>query len=136
MTFNVWIPASIAGITGLEPFAMQGAAGNWGWSNSWYAPSQLKLGAWNTLTVQLPANSAALAQLGVQFTTSAAWTSIRIQSTFLLGAPGLDLTLPRPESGRRLRTENAISHAPSRRCRGATSGSIVWSSRSIPGGGC
>jgi hypothetical protein len=73
VTFHVWIPAW-SKISAVQPYALQGASGGWAWSGNWQAIGSLKTGAWNTLTVQLPANATALAQLGVQFTTSAAWT--------------------------------------------------------------
>ena len=43
--------------------------------NRTVAPSSLTAGAWNTITVTVPANAVTpLYQLGVQFTTGAAWT--------------------------------------------------------------
>jgi hypothetical protein len=69
LTFHVWIPSG-GKITAVQPYALQGASGGWAWSGSWKATSTLQAGAFNTLTVQLPASSAALAELGVVFTTS------------------------------------------------------------------
>jgi hypothetical protein len=55
---------------------MQGASGGWTWTGSWTAGSSLTGGQWNTITVQVPANAVTpLAELGVEVTTSAAWSS-------------------------------------------------------------
>jgi len=72
VTFHLYIPAG-APITSVQPYALQGAAGGWAWSGNYQPISALKTGAWNTLTVNVPANAAALYQLGVQVSTSAAW---------------------------------------------------------------
>ena len=71
VTFHVWIPAGST-LTAIQPYALQGAAGGWAWTGSWRAASSLQAGNWNTITVAVPANAAALAELGVMFTLSGA----------------------------------------------------------------
>lgn len=74
VTFHIWIPSASA-ISALQPFVLQDATGNWTWTGNWQAIGSLNAGAWNTLTVTVPANAALpLAQLGVQVTTGATWT--------------------------------------------------------------
>lgn len=73
LTFHVWVPAGSA-ISSVQPYALQGAAGGWAWSGNWKAVTSLTAGAWNTLTVQVPATAQALAEIGVEFTTNATWT--------------------------------------------------------------
>jgi hypothetical protein len=74
VTFRVWIPSGST-LTAVQPYVLQGAAGGWAWTGSWRAASSLQAGNWNALTVQVPANAAALAELGVVFTLSGASTS-------------------------------------------------------------
>jgi hypothetical protein len=69
ITFRVWIPAG-SKLTAIQPYVLQGASGGWAWSGAWRATSSLQTDAWNALTVQVPANAAGLAELGVVFTTS------------------------------------------------------------------
>jgi hypothetical protein len=69
VTFHVWIPAGKA-VSAVQPYVLQGASGGSTWTGNWQSASALKAGAWNTLTVQVPANAAALAELGVQFTSN------------------------------------------------------------------
>ncbi|HVJ20191.1 MAG TPA: hypothetical protein VM686_32475, partial [Polyangiaceae bacterium] len=69
LSFRVWLPAG-GKISAVQPYALQGAGGGWAWSGSWRASNTLQAGSWNTITVQVPANAAALAELGVVFTTS------------------------------------------------------------------
>jgi hypothetical protein len=67
ITFRVWVPTGNA-LLSIQPYVLQGAGGNWAWTGNWRAASSLQAGAWNTLTVQVPGNAAALAELGVEFT--------------------------------------------------------------------
>jgi hypothetical protein len=69
VTFRIWLPSG-GKITAVQPYVLQGAAGGWAWTGNWRASSGLQAGSWNTLTVQVPANAAALAELGVLFTSS------------------------------------------------------------------
>ena len=73
MTFHLWVPSG-SGISSLQPFVLQGASGNWTWTGNWRAISSLTANAWNTVQVTIPANAAALAQLGVEVATNASWT--------------------------------------------------------------
>jgi len=73
VTFHVWLPSG-SGITAVQPYVQQGSGG-WSWTGSYQAASSLKAGAWNTLTVAVPANaSTPLYQLGVQFFTGGPWS--------------------------------------------------------------
>ena len=74
ITFRVWLPSG-SPITSIQPYVMQGAAGNWLWTGSWRAMSSLVTNQWNAITVQVPANAATpLAELGIEFATSASYT--------------------------------------------------------------
>lgn len=72
VTYRVFIPTG-ARISWIQPFILQGAAGGWTWTGNWQPASALKFGAWNTVTVQVPVNAAALSSLGVQFSTNGAY---------------------------------------------------------------
>jgi hypothetical protein len=72
-TFHVWIPAGSA-LTALQPFALQGPSGSWGWTGNYVDVSTLQTNAWNTVQVTIPTNAAPLYQLGVQFITNGAWS--------------------------------------------------------------
>lgn len=74
VSFRVWVPAS-SRISGVQPYVLQGAAGNWQWTGSWTGSTALKTNDWNTVTVQVPANAVTpLSQLGIEFFTDAAWS--------------------------------------------------------------
>ena len=73
VTFHIWIPSG-SGLSSLQPFVLQGVSGNWTWTGSWRAASSLTANAWNTITVTVPSNAAALAQLGVEVATGSSWT--------------------------------------------------------------
>jgi hypothetical protein len=73
VTFHVWVPGGTT-LTAIQPYVLQGATGGWAWTGSWRAASALQAGNWNTLTVQVPASAAALAELGVVFSLSGAST--------------------------------------------------------------
>jgi hypothetical protein len=73
VTYRVWVPSG-SRITAVQPYVLQGAAGNWAWTGNWRAISALTTNAWNTITVTVPSNAAALAELGVSFTTNGTWT--------------------------------------------------------------
>jgi hypothetical protein len=69
ITFHVWIPSG-SKITVLQPYLQDY---NWGWTAGWYG--NLTANAWNTITLTVPPTAITpLKQLGIQFTTSAAWT--------------------------------------------------------------
>lgn len=73
VTFRIYLPAG-ARLSSVQPFVLQGAAGGWRWTGNWQPLSALRQGAWNTITVQVPANAALLSSLGVEFTTSGSYS--------------------------------------------------------------
>jgi hypothetical protein len=69
ITFHVWIPSG-SKITTLQPYLQDY---NWGWTAGWYG--NLTANAWNTITLTVPSTAVSpLQQLGIEFTTSAAWS--------------------------------------------------------------
>jgi hypothetical protein len=69
ITFRVWIPGGSA-ITAVEPYLSDY---NWGWASSWYGT--LAANTWHTLTLTVPSGrTTPLKQLGIRFSTNAAWT--------------------------------------------------------------
>lgn len=74
VTFHVWIPGG-SPVYAIQPYTLQGASGNWQWTGNFQYTSGLTTGAWNTITLNVPANSATpLAQMGIQFFTGSGWT--------------------------------------------------------------
>jgi len=70
VTFHVWIPSG-SKVTSIQPY-MQDY--NWTWSWGSYN-GNLTAGAWNTVTLTVPASSLApFHYLSLEFNTSAAWT--------------------------------------------------------------
>lgn len=69
VTFLVYIPSG-ARLASIQPFVQEGAAGGWRWTGAYKALSQLRQGAWNSISVVVPSNASALALLGVEVTTS------------------------------------------------------------------
>jgi hypothetical protein len=69
VTFRVYIPAG-ARLASIQPFVQQGASGGWQWTGAYKPLSQLRQGAWNTITVAIPSSAAPLAYLGIEITTS------------------------------------------------------------------
>jgi hypothetical protein len=69
ITFRVWIPSG-SKITTLQPYLQDY---NWGWTSSFNG--SLTANAWNTITLTVPSTAVSpLQQLGIEFTTSAAWS--------------------------------------------------------------
>jgi hypothetical protein len=69
ITFHVWIPAG-SKITTIEPYLQ-----DYNWAYASNATSTFTAGAWNTLTLAVPATAVtSFNRLGLKFTTSAAWT--------------------------------------------------------------
>ncbi|MCU6501322.1 cellulase family glycosylhydrolase [Rugamonas sp. A1-17] len=69
VTFHVWIPTG-SPVTTVEPYLQDY---HWAWASTPYGG--LTAGAWNTVTLTVPATAIApLNRLGLRFTTSAAWT--------------------------------------------------------------
>jgi hypothetical protein len=76
----VYVPSGAA-ISWVQPYVQQGASGNWTWTGNWQPISAIKAGAWNTLSVTVPANAALLSSLGVQFATAGTYNgSIYVDS--------------------------------------------------------
>jgi len=73
VTFHVWLPLG-CNLSGIQPYVLQNATGGWTWTGAWLNVSSLTLGAWNTVTVTVPANASPLYSLGVQFNFSASWS--------------------------------------------------------------
>jgi probable HAF family extracellular repeat protein len=69
VTFRVFIPAD-ARLDWIQPFVLEGLEGGWRWSGNWLPLDALQLGAWNTLTVQIPSDATPLWQMGVEFFSS------------------------------------------------------------------
>jgi len=69
VTFHIYVPSGGA-ISWVQPYVQQGASANWTWTGNWQPMTALKAGAWNTLSVTVPANAGLLSSLGVQFATS------------------------------------------------------------------
>lgn len=69
ITLRVWIPSG-SPVNLIEPYVQDY---NWGWTASWFG--NLTGNAWNTINITVPAGGVTpLKQLGLRFTTSAAWT--------------------------------------------------------------
>ena len=73
VTFQVYLPAD-ARISAVQPFVQQDAAGGYLWTGNYKSLSSLKLGAWNTIQVQVPANASLLSSLGVEFTLNGTYS--------------------------------------------------------------
>ena len=73
VSFRIRIPSG-SKITSVQPYVLQGAAGGWAWTGNWQSINSFTAGTWKTLTVTVPSNAAPLAELGVEFATSAAWS--------------------------------------------------------------
>jgi hypothetical protein len=73
VSFRVWLPTGHR-ISALQPFLLQGAAGGWKWAGSWVAATSLKSGAWNAVSLQVPAGAVSpFQELGLEIFTEASW---------------------------------------------------------------
>ncbi|MES1227773.1 MAG: cellulase family glycosylhydrolase, partial [Armatimonadota bacterium] len=71
VTFRLWVPAGHK-LGWVQAYA---ADRKWAWTSHWYSGSSLVSNGWNTLSVSLPSTvPTPLQQVGVQFSTSNAWT--------------------------------------------------------------
>jgi probable HAF family extracellular repeat protein len=61
ITFRIYLPAD-AGIEWIQPFARSGRE----WHGNWTFIGNLQLGAWNTITVDVPQDAAGLEALGLE----------------------------------------------------------------------
>jgi hypothetical protein len=76
ITFHVWCPSG-SPVSSVQPYALQGASGNWGWTGAWTSMASLHKNAWNTLSFTLPATAKTpLYDLGAQFTTSTTGSAV------------------------------------------------------------
>lgn len=74
VSFRVRVPSG-SKITAVQPYALQGAAGNWQWTGNWQSISSFTPGTWKTITVNVPTTAKTpLAEIGIEFTTNGAWT--------------------------------------------------------------
>ncbi len=88
ITFRVWIPSG-SPITSIQPYLMDA---NWSWSSSWYG--SFTPNAWNTYSLTVPANATSpLNVLGIQISTSGAWTGTCYIDSVSMPAVGPDFTL-------------------------------------------
>jgi len=71
--FHFWIPAGST-VSGVQPYVLQDATGGWTWTGNWQPIANLKVGSWNTVPVTVPANAKGIFSLGIEFSTSAAWS--------------------------------------------------------------
>lgn len=76
IAFRVYVPTGV-NVASLQPYVLQGASGGWAWTGTWTAGSALQAGAWNTLTVTVPANAATpLYELGVELAVGSAANAV------------------------------------------------------------
>jgi hypothetical protein len=81
ITFRVWIPGG-SKITAIEPYLNDY---NWAWASSWYG--NLTGNTWNTISLTVPSgHTTPLKQLGLRFTTNAAWSGTSFIDSVSWGA--------------------------------------------------
>lgn len=73
VTFRLWVPAG-SRIAWVQPYLLEDASRSWRWTGNWQPITALQSGVWNTITVRAPTNAGTMAQLGVQYSVSSAWT--------------------------------------------------------------
>jgi hypothetical protein len=69
ITLHAYIPADVK-LDWIQAFALEGAEGNWGWHGNWIPAETLQLGAWNTITVDVPATASTLDSIGLELFVS------------------------------------------------------------------
>ncbi len=89
VTFHVWVPSGST-LMGVNPYAQEGSAGNWGWHDNWYDIGSLNLNAWNTVTVDVPSGAVTpLYQIGVFFYADSPWSgAVYVDSVSWPGGSG------------------------------------------------
>jgi aryl-phospho-beta-D-glucosidase BglC (GH1 family) len=88
ITFHVWIPSGNP-ITAFQPYLEDY---DYAWTGSNYG--SLTANAWNTITVTVPPTAVTpLQQLGIQFTTSAAWSGACYIDSVAWNTPSPDFSL-------------------------------------------
>lgn len=70
VTFRLWLPTD-AQVASVQPYVMEKST--WRWTGAWTSGSTLQKGAWNTLSVTVPSNAGALAQLGLELVPQGTW---------------------------------------------------------------
>ncbi|HEX8698862.1 MAG TPA: hypothetical protein VF815_08495 [Myxococcaceae bacterium] len=74
VSFRIWLPVG-ARISAFQPYVQQGASGYWKWTGAWIPATSLTAGAWNTVTLPVPAGAVSpLHELGLELFTEATWT--------------------------------------------------------------
>lgn len=74
VTFRIYVPSG-SKLTSVQPYVLQGSSGGWAFTGTWRSIGSLSAGAWNEISVTVPANAATpLNQLGVEFKVSSGWT--------------------------------------------------------------
>ncbi|HTE42065.1 MAG TPA: hypothetical protein VK629_14665, partial [Steroidobacteraceae bacterium] len=73
VTFHIYVSAD-ANIDWIQPFAIEGEAGNWAWHGNWQPIENLQLGAWNTLTLTVPENATPLDAIGLEVSAPESYT--------------------------------------------------------------
>ncbi|MBF5044972.1 hypothetical protein FGE12_21400 [Aggregicoccus sp. 17bor-14] len=67
VTFHVWIPPA-SGLDAVQAYVQEGPASRWRYTGTFRPLRDLRVGAWNALSVQVPAGAAVpLLELGVEF---------------------------------------------------------------------
>lgn len=72
ITFHVFFPSGST-IEWIQPYAQEGGP-DFTWVGKLIFTRNLTAGAWNTMTVVIPAGTGAIGSLGVQFSLTGAWT--------------------------------------------------------------
>ena len=88
ITFHVWMPSG-SQITTIQPYLQDY---NWNWTSSWYG--SLTANAWNTITLTVPPTDVTpLQNLGIEFTTGAAWSGTCYIDSVAWNTPSPDFSL-------------------------------------------
>ena len=88
ITFHVWIPSG-SQITTLQPYLEDD---NYAYTSGWYG--NLTANAWNTVTVTVPSTAETpLQEIGIEFTTSAAWSGACYIDSVAWNTPSPDFSL-------------------------------------------
>lgn len=70
VTFRLYVPAG-ARLTSVQPYVLEN--NTWRYTGAWVAGSSLTVGAWNTLSVTVPAGAQPLASLGLELGSANGW---------------------------------------------------------------
>ncbi len=72
VSFHLYLPAG-APIKSVQIFAQESVATAWRWTAVWQPAAALTLGAWNTLSLTIPANASTVQSLGAEVELSTPW---------------------------------------------------------------